>query len=40
MKDKDPWVEEQLGRLMKTQDDFTNSKKASETQKTNTANAE
>ena len=40
MKDKDPWVEQQLGRLMKTQEDFTNSKKASETQKTNTANAE
>jgi oligopeptide transport system substrate-binding protein len=37
MKDKDPWVEEQVARLMKTQEDFTNAKKAKET---NTATAE
>lgn len=40
MTNKDPWVEQQLSRLMKTQDDMTNSKKASTTEKTNTANAE
>lgn len=40
MKNKDPWVEEQIARLMKTQDDFTSSKKASTIEKTNTANAE
>lgn len=40
MKNKDPWVEEQLARLIKTQKDFTDSKKVSTTEKTNTANAE
>jgi hypothetical protein len=40
MKEKDPWVEQQLSRLNKTQEDFMNSKKAAETEKTNTAKAE
>ncbi|CAN5850664.1 hypothetical protein BH20ACI4_BH20ACI4_12780 [soil metagenome] len=40
MKQSDPWVEEQLSRLNKTQEDFTNSKKAAETEKTKTAKVE
>ena len=40
MKNKDPWVEEQLARLTKTQEDFTNSKKTNTTEKTNAAKAE
>jgi hypothetical protein len=40
MKQSDPWVEQQLSRLNKTQEDFMNSKKASETEKTNTAKVE
>lgn len=40
MKQSDPWVEQQLSRLNKTQEDFTNAKKAAETDKTNTAKAE
>ncbi len=40
MTNKDPWVEEQLARLNKTQEELTNSKKAAETEKTKTAKAE
>ena len=37
MKEKDPWVEQQISRLTQTQEDF---KKSREAQTTNTANAE